>query len=514
MKAFARRSGLLLGLILFAGLWVLLMSLDLSAGGGSAVAPDGAEASVPWVDSRSSDFPRVEAHVSVVDQDGQPLQGLRKEDFSLQEDGLPAEILAFLGAGEQSVTTMLVIDHSGSMKGEKIRGALEAANTFAGLVRPEQDQAGVIAFGSRVEQIQPLTGDPSLLKRATDGIRASGGTAFYDAVHTALTDLQSAGGRRIVLALTDGRDNESRYRPEQVIALAQGEGIAIYTIGLGSGLFGADKQTLEEMAEETGGEFHHSPSAAELSALYRRIAKAVQNEYVLGYDSPTPDLDGTTRRVQVSIARGAGDLLARGTYSVSGSISSTLNWDLFLPLFLGLLVLLLGLLSAPSLLARMPKRKPVPVPVSPAASYPPGQYAPPPVVSHPPGPYAHPGQPAPPAPAVSRPPGAYIPPGQLVTPAPPAHISSPQPAPATQSCPHCGAQMRVGARFCPVCGKGTAPAPQLPVHQTPPPGLVVPHPQIPSAPQPKPVCRNCGTSLRLGVAFCGTCGTKAGNGER
>ena len=87
------------------------------------MAPDGAEASVPWVDSRPADFPRVEAHVSVLDQNGEPIKGLRREDFSLQEDDAAVDIAIFMGAGEQSVTTMLVIDHSGSMKGSKMDGA-------------------------------------------------------------------------------------------------------------------------------------------------------------------------------------------------------------------------------------------------------------------------------------------------------------------------------------------------------------------------------------------------------
>ena len=302
----------------------------------------------------------------------------------------------------------------------------------------------MIAFGSEVSRLQAPTADQAALRTAIDGIAVGGDTAFYDAVYAALEDLRSASGRRIVLALTDGEDNESTRDPQEAIDLARSEGIAIYTIGLGTS-FGS-RRTLDEMALETAGEFHQTPTASELSALYGRIAEEVQNEYVLGYDSPVPELDGTTREVQVTIRRTGGNLATRGSYSVSGILSSTLNLGLFFPLLAGLSLLLVALLFAPGLLGRLRSPRAAEMAPMPAA-----------------------GMPAAPAPA------------------PQAH--APTPAAGYQPCGHCGVSMRVGAKFCPSCGQQQTAAP---------------------APSPAAAaCRQCGAEMRPGATFCGRCGARA-----
>jgi Ca-activated chloride channel family protein len=494
MKAFAKRTGLLLGLIIFAAVWVLLMSLG-GTGSGRATAADGTTAEVVWVDKQ--DFPQVAANISIVDGAGQPVGGLTQEAFVLQEDDVTVNITSFFGAGEQPVIAMLVIDRSGSMSGDKMAGALDAAHSFVDRIRPGKDQAGIIAFDSSIEQIRPLTDDQAALHQAINTIRASGGTLFYDALYEALEELQTRNGRRIILALTDGQDTGSRHTPDQAIALAQAEGIAVYTIGLGEErmIFSElDGETLERIALETGGEYHQTPSAAQLADLYARILETVQNEYVLGYTSPTPELDGTTRRLAVTVTRPPEDLLARGDYSVSGILSTSLNWQLFLPLFLGLLVILLVLLFLPGLLAGRPQPEAAALPPSYPPAYPPAAtgYAPPPAATD----YTPPQPVYTPPPPVHTP-TAVMPPAQpvaqLAQPAYPAAPSAPD-----VPCPHCNRPIRAGAKFCRHCGQTIAVATMAAPPQPAGPPLVAPtH------------CPSCGTALRPGSRFCGKCGTKA-----
>ena len=454
-----RRYALFLLLLLLSAGWVFVMNLDV-AGGGSAPAADGVEAAVTWLNWKGAVFPRVETHVSVLDAAGEPVRGLMQDAFIVSEDDYPVTIQSFLGAGEQTVITMLVIDRSGSMSGDKIAGARNAANTFVDQMRPERDRAGLIIFDDSVQSLQPLTNDVDALRNSISGISVNGGTAFYDAVYQGLQRLVGEDGRRIILALTDGLDNASHHTPEEIMQLAQDEGIAIYTVGLGEEGWWVftelDSENLRLMAEETGGEYHQTPSASELAALYGRIAEVVQNEYVLGYDSPSPNLDGTTRQVVVTVNRAAGSVVARGSYAVSGVLSSAFDAALFVPLFVGLLLLLLLLLFIPSGLRRwqrwrLMRRTAVHVP-------------PPPYPS--------------PTPASHFPPGGT----QVIQ------------ANATP-CPHCGQPVAMGKKFCSRCGQPVSPAP-VPLSPMLPP----------LAPSILPVCRHCAKPLRSGIKFCSHCG--------
>ena len=389
MKGMTRKTILLTILAAFAIGWVFLMDLG-KARPGTASGPDGSTASVPLIDADAA-FPMINAHVLVLDKTGQPVRDLGQEDFELSEDGIPVKITSFLGAGQQAVTAVLVIDRSGSMGDQgKMKGAQEAAKVFVSLAREDMDSLGLLVFDNTVKTLSPLkrvsTSDKDILGAQIDAVGPEGGTAFHDAVYAAAAQLQGASGRKVVIALTDGLDNQSRRSVGQVIEFAKDNHIPVYTIGLGSSSRNIDASRLKELAGETGGEFHQTPTADQLTELYRKIAQELQNEYVISFTSPTPELDGTRREVVVRIAYGGGTLSASRPYAVGGIIKSSLNY----PFFGALLLLLLVLLALPGVARRAYARRPAPEVVEPVTPIPV------PVVAPPASPAPQPLMPAPP----------------------------------------------------------------------------------------------------------------------
>jgi pSer/pThr/pTyr-binding forkhead associated (FHA) protein len=227
--------------------------------------------------------------------------------------------------------------------------------------------------------------------RQIDAIRADGGTAFHDAVYAAVEQLRGASGRKVVIALTDGIDENSRRSVGQAITFAKDNHVPVYTIGLGRG-GDIDTNRLRKLAQETDGEFHQTPTADQLAELYRKIAQELQNEYVISYTSPTPELDGTRREVVVNLEYVGGTLSTSGPYAVGGIIKSSINY----PFFGALLLLLLVLLALPSVFRRIYARRPVPEVVEAVAAIPVSVVAPP--VGPPPQPVT-PTPPSRPAPA-------------------------------------------------------------------------------------------------------------------
>ena len=375
MRSMTRRTILLAILIISAIGWVVLMSLGTTTRPGAATSPDGSTASITLIDADSA-FPAINTHVLVRDKTGEPVRGLGQEAFELTEDGIPVKIAGFLGAGEQAVTAFLVIDHSGSMRGSKMAGAQEAAKVFVSMTREDMDSLGILVFDDAIDTLSYLKpvnrADKDALMRQIDDVKASGDTAFHDAVYTAVEQLQGASGRTVVIALTDGRDNRSRRSVNDVITFAKDNHVPVYTIGLGGG-GDIDTSRLKKLAQETGGEFHQTPTADQLAELYRKIAEELQNEYVISYTSPTPELDGTQREVVVNIEYASGTLSTSGPYAVGGIIKSSINY----PFFGALLLLLLVLLALPGVFRRIYARRPAPEVVEAVAPMPISVGAPP-----------------------------------------------------------------------------------------------------------------------------------------
>jgi len=371
MKTFIR-YGLLAGLGMGVIAWVMLIWVGLGSGsiagilGNSSVATaaDGSNITISTIDKLK--FSRVTTYLSIKNKAGDVLSGLRREDFSLREDNLPANILEFIGAGDQPLTAVLVIDQSGSMSQEnKMQGAIDAATAFLDNVQPDRDSVGVIAFSGYQNELSPLkrlsASDITTLKQKIRALRAEGGTEFYNSVRIAANKLRGTSGRRTIIAMTDGIDNsqssgtwfwrtqdltiDPQEYKDMLQALKEND-VTVYAIALGSEL---DERHMKTLAKETKGEFYHAPNANQLTDLYRKLIKGLQNEYSLTYESPTPRQDGTQRKIEITTRLPAGTVSATGSYVVAGLISQNTSS----PLLFVLLPLLLAMLTLPMLMATM-----------------------------------------------------------------------------------------------------------------------------------------------------------------
>jgi len=302
-----------------------------------------------------SDFPVIKLYLDVVDTANRPVEGLRRSDFQVFEEGKPVNVSSFADPGTpRSLTTFLVVDRSGSMeKAGKLDGLKAAASSYIRAMR-EIDQIGILAFNNNVEEVQPITPRKELLLGALNVLRPGGGTAFYDAIAKAIKAVGKRHGRRLILAITDGMDNKSWNSLDGVINLATKYGVPVYTIGLGArstrttGEEGVDEGGLRQLAEQTGGLYFYAPSAGELVRIYELLSRRFQASYELTYTSPRQIKDGTTRNVMVIVRVNGASLETAHSYYVPGVIVPAASASLFV----GLLLPLLLLACAPPVLRR------------------------------------------------------------------------------------------------------------------------------------------------------------------
>ena len=171
---------------------------------------------------------------SVHDRGGHSVAKLRQQDFAVFEDGKPQEIRLFRQE-DTPVTVGLVIDHSGSMR-EKLADVTAAARAFVRSSNPN-DQMFVVNFNERVSSGLPRGSNsaiaPSNWEMRSGRAQAKGTTALYDAIIEALEHLRKGtSDKKVLLVISDGGDNASTTRLDQVLKMAEQSNATIYTIGI------------------------------------------------------------------------------------------------------------------------------------------------------------------------------------------------------------------------------------------------------------------------------------------
>lgn len=298
----------------------------------------------------NSKFPQVTVYVSVTDASGAPVS-VDPSAIQVSENGQVMQTTSTSGVrqakGPGQLTTLLVIDISGSMAtANKLPSAKTAAKAYVAQMRPG-DQAGVIAFDTKVNVVQAITADHNALNTAIDSLQPGSDTAMFDAVISAEQSLASVGGRKAIVVLTDGMDNRSKNNEDAVIQAIGPSGLTISTIGLGNpqdagNLRGIDEAALKSLAQRAGGIYSFAPDPSQLASIYQQYGTALQNEYALTYTSPSTLRDGVNRNLTVSLAGVPAS--AEGKYNPGGVLPEVpaRSWLLFGGILLGLLILLLA----------------------------------------------------------------------------------------------------------------------------------------------------------------------------
>ena len=103
------------------------------------------------------------------------------------------------------------------------------------------------------------------------------------------------------MLLSDGGDNASVMKLEEVLRVAQQSSATIYCIGIYDP-FAKDKNpgVLKRIAKVTGGESYFPNNPADLPDIWRRIAGSIRAQYTLGYMSTNAARDGSYRSVKIS----------------------------------------------------------------------------------------------------------------------------------------------------------------------------------------------------------------------
>jgi len=220
-----------------------------------------------------------------------------------------------IAAQREGANIILTIDSSGSMFAKdvpptRLAAAQEAVHRFLEKL-PDRYRVGVVTFSSEAQVVAPLTLDRQVVQEAVDFLYPGRGTAIGDALARSVELAQGASTTETgeplpanppsqpndpdqpvtaILMLSDGSQTAGILQPFEGAAQAKSAKIPVYTVALGTpdgtvtfDRYGTsrtipvppDPVTLEQIADDTGGEFFAAVSGARLNQVYERLGKQI-----------------------------------------------------------------------------------------------------------------------------------------------------------------------------------------------------------------------------------------------
>ena len=265
---------------------------------------------------RSSPTEPVSLSVTVSDQKGRAITGLKKEDFKVYENGVEQTVISF-SAEDSPISWGLVLDRSDMRR--KIMDDVYHAAFHIISERADRDEAFLVAFDDQAEVASDFTSDYGQLLNMLRRVRPGRRAALYDAIAFGLDHIRQGKNRKKVLfVITNGGDDGSKIMFRQLFERASREGVPIYTVGLTAYTVdvaelqrprpprskgGRWQGELKKLAEATGAHAHFPSDMAQCEAAMKAMVEEVGRQYRLEYNSNNPARDGKWRKVTVVVTR-------------------------------------------------------------------------------------------------------------------------------------------------------------------------------------------------------------------
>ncbi len=261
----------------------------------------------------------VEIYATVSDRRDRPVAGLGAEAFTVLEDRQPQTLRRFEQVHDLPIHATILLDTSASMARQLDTARDAAARFFDQAVTSPDDAVALIAFNDRPRVIAPYTHDGRAFAEGIAKLAAARSTALYDSLVYALYYQGGLSGQRVLLVISDGEDEISRYSEEEALEYARRARVTLYTVGLDLG--GEGRRTLTRLAAETGGRSFFVDDAEALGNVYQTILDELRSRYLLVYQSPGRGTGSGTgrehgfRQVEVQVnGRGLEVRALRGYY--------------------------------------------------------------------------------------------------------------------------------------------------------------------------------------------------------
>src|SRR6267154_288752 len=246
-------------------------------------------------------------NVTVTDPYSRIVTGLEPDNFRVFEDNVEQEVVNF-SSEDVPISIGVILDLSGSMA-NKLGKAKEAALQFCKTANP-QDEFFLVGFNERARLLSPFTRNVEDLQSRMLSASAKGKTALLDAIYLGLSQMRGAhSGKRALLIISDGGDNNSRYSEKDIKRLVREADTQLYSIGIFDPFEYRSRtpeelngpSLLNEVTELSGGRAFSIENINDLPDVATKIGSELRNQYILGYRPSDKSHDARWRKIKIKL---------------------------------------------------------------------------------------------------------------------------------------------------------------------------------------------------------------------
>jgi len=247
---------------------------------------------------RYADEQVIQVYVTVRHPQVGAVEDLKAEDFTLTVSGGQPFAPDQAEIKEDAVVSLaVVLELYQSMSGKPLDDAKSAIKHLC-TTKPPQDRVALFSVRHDVDPDSTTLDDAYEYGFTEDGgavdnfvqnlqaVSGRGGTPLYDAMVRAMRFtaeiFKEPVGRRAVVVITDGGDVGSRYNDQTVIDVANRLKVPVYAIGY-TGQNRSYDQSLNEIANRTGGDYQNTPDSANFEAFLDDVRQTMSKHYLLTY---------------------------------------------------------------------------------------------------------------------------------------------------------------------------------------------------------------------------------------
>jgi VWFA-related protein len=222
----------------------------------------------------------VVAPTSVTDHDGNFINGLTASDFTLYDNDVPQQV----HEDDDFLPISLAIAIQNSLKGQAVQRIRELGPLLGALVVGYGGEAAILSFGQALEVRQDFTSDLGRLTHALRRIQFSAGPSHVidsalDAMR--LLERRSASRRRILLLISEPRDQGSESTLQHVLTDAELDNVLIYWLNTARNSVPEDP--VPALTRHTGGLQYALANRQALERAITQIGEEIHGQYLLAY---------------------------------------------------------------------------------------------------------------------------------------------------------------------------------------------------------------------------------------
>ena len=258
---------------------------------------------------------------TVKDNAGATVGALKKDDFTVFDNGVKQTISLFERHTSQPLSVAVLVDISGST-GKEMKYQTDSVHRFLHALLKEgnpDDTASLVTFNWQVQEVVPFTRNLRRFDTELRKLRGEAGTSLYDAIYLSSERIQEREGRRVFIVVTDGADTVSNKNYHDALRAAQDAdavvyGILVMPITNEAGRHIAGEHALTGISQSTGGRMF-TPGLSALDMAFEEILRDLRTQYLIGfYPKNVPLTKDEFHRLEVRVSQPGLRVLSRTGY--------------------------------------------------------------------------------------------------------------------------------------------------------------------------------------------------------